>query len=145
MIVYLVPASTDEPNGNSVSPISYPCSAIGCIQFFLMFSRKWKKLLPRSILVAKWKQRCTVAKAGKLRVLKEFPFSRKSMLLEKNSSISVDRDELSTVQDAGCAWMTLVGESLHLSGLSCGSKWPSKLFVGRERKWWFPPLQDSLA
>lgn len=55
------------------------------------------------------------------------------MLPEVNSSRLVDDVELSAIQDAGCAWMTLVGESLHLLGLSCGSKWPWKLFVARAK------------
>lgn len=45
--------------------------------------------------------------------------NRKSTLPALNSSRLVDGVELSTtIQDAGCAWMTLVGESLHLLGLS---------------------------
>lgn len=67
------------------------------------------------------------------------PFSRKCTLLGEGSiELIVDAVGLSTVQDAGRARVTLVGESFRLLGLSCGRKWPWKLFVGpRERR---PPM-----
>lgn len=61
-------------------------------------------------------------------------FNRKRMFLNEISSKVVVVGGLSTtVQDSGCARMTLVGESLHPLGLSCGSKWSVEIiFVNRE-------------
>lgn len=61
--------------------------------------------------------------------------NRKSTLPAVNSSRLVDGVELSTtIQDAGCAWMTLVGESLHLLGLSSENRRRGQMLVAVSKR-----------